>query len=819
MPCPFGFDDMASLARAVADGGRDAVVALRSLRKAPAFTVTLILTLAIGIAAASAMLGVVNGILLRPLPVENDDRLVIVHKELPKDGTLSPFGYSDLNALERQDGPLEAVAGVQYDGAFPWVIIDGDRAAPMMGSLVSGTYFQVLGARPVLGRLLERQDALAGAEPVVVLSYAVWRRVFGGDPHVLGRRLHVNGEPRTVVGIAPRDLEFPSDVELWVTLPLTLPNGQELEGFSLLARLRPGRSAAAAEAAVSTMLRGREAQRPPGSPRGFRVVATPLRDAVVGSARLPLLAAAAAVSLVYLVALLNTTGLMLLRALERAAELRLRSMLGAKPGRLARQLLAEAAVLGASSALAGGVLGWLALRGLVLLAPVGLPRLTNVGIDPWAILAVAFVTALVGAALSLGPGLHQIRAATRPSGTMRSTDGDDRRQSRLRQGVVAAQIALAFVVAVSAGLVAKSFERMQRVDVGFDLDALSLLQINVLGDDTPERHQAALASLTSRLQTVPGLVSATAVLVAPFSGRGGWDAFVTVVGQGAADAAANPGLNFEAVQPGYFSTMGLPVLRGRALDERDRRAGNPVVVVSAALARRFWPRQDALGRRLKFGSPDATTPWHTVVGVAADARYRDLLTPPPTVYVPLAQTEQQPGWLIVRTSGQSANVRRLVAAALEEAAPGSVVLSATPLRELLSGPLARPRFVTALLGSFATLAVVLAAIGLYGTMASMVARRRREIAVRMAIGSTPGAIQRLIVARGLAIAGAGLTAGVPVALILTRWLDSLLFGVDPLDVPVVLAMAGLLLGIASLACYVPSRRAAAVPPAGALRAE
>ncbi|MDQ3136393.1 MAG: ADOP family duplicated permease [Gemmatimonadota bacterium] len=810
-----------ALARAIDDGARDAAVAMRSLRRAPAFAAATILTLALGIAAASAMFTAVNGILLRPLPVDDDARLVVVRKELPKDGTLSPFGHSDLRALERQDGPLEGVAGVQYDGAFPWVVaVDGDRATSMMGTLVSGTFFQVLGARPALGRLLERGDAVGNAEPVVVLSYALWRRAFGGDSGVLGRRLQVNGETRTVVGVGPHDFEYPSGVELWVPLPpVMLPNGRELEGFSVLGRLRPGSTIEAAAAAVSAMLRARVGERPPGSPRGFRVVAVPLRDAIVGEVRLPLLASAGAVALVFAVALLNTTALMLLRGLDRAAEIRLRSMLGARPGRLARQLLAESAVLAGGAALLGVVLAWWALRGLILLAPASLPRLTNVGLDVRGLAVAAALAALGALVLSLGPGLQQVRAAVRPSGTVRLSDGDGRRGSHLRNGLVAAQIALAFLVAVGAGLLAKSFARMQRVDLGFDVEALTLLRIDVVGDDTPERHHAALASLTERLQAVRGVTGATPVLMAPFSGRGGWDAFVTVAGQDAAGAAANPGLNLEAVQRGYFSTLHLPLMRGRALDERDRRGGDPVVMVSSALAGRFWPGDDAVGKRLKFGSPDATTPWHTVVGVAADARYRDLLEPPPALYVPLAQTDHRLRWLVVRTPGEVVDVRQLVAGVLGEVAPGSVVLSVTPLRELLSGPLALPRFATALLGTFASLAVILAAVGLYSTMASMVARRRREIAMRMALGSTPAAIKRLVVVRGLVISTVGVAVGLLLAAALTRGLRGMLFGVGPLDLPVLLATAAMLVGIAALACYVPPGRAASVPPASALRAE
>ena len=793
------------------DARRDTIVALRSLRKAPAFTLVAVLTLAIGIAAVAAMFSAVDGILLRPLPVDDDSRLVLIRKELRQDGTLAPLGHSDVVSFERS-GPAEAVAGVQYDGAFPWVVVHGERALTMMGTSVSGTFFQVLGTRPALGRLLEPGDAIEGAEPVVVLSYSVWRRAFGGDPGVLGARLRVGGEPATIVGVAPPDLEYPAGVELWSPLaPMLLPNGGELQAFSLLARLRSGRTVAEAEAAASTMLRAQEALLPAGAPRGFHARAEPLRDAIVGSARLPLLATGAAVGLVFTAVILNLAVLVVLRGIDRAPEIRLRSMLGARPDRLARQLLAETGVIAVAAGIIGLVLASWSVRGVSLLASESLPRITNLKVDTGTLVLAGTLAAVVSVLLSFGPGLHQVRSALRPNES-------GQRHARLRDGLVAAQIALAFVVAAGAGLVVKSYVRMQQVDLGFNADGLTLVRV-AAGDGSAQRDQATLGEVTTRLQAIPAIVRATPVLVAPFAGRGGWDAFVTVAGQDATRAAANPGLNFEAIGPGYFATLQLPVLRGRPIDERDRRGGDPVVVVSEGMARRLWSREDVLGERLKFGGPDAAGPWHTVVGVVADSRYRDLLLPPPTVYVSLAQTDHEPGWLIVRTRGQFVDVRRLVTSVLEEAAPGSFVLSTTPLRDLLAGPLARPRFITALLGAFAILAVGLAALGIYGSMASMVARRRREIAVRMALGSTRGGIRRLVVARGLGIAMVGLGSGLLLALVATRGLRSMLFGVAPLDGAVLLATGILLGGVVTLACYFPSRRAAAVSPSSALRAD
>lgn len=802
---------------------QDLALALRSFAKNRTFSIVAVLTLAAGTGAAATVFAAVRGVLLRGLPVAQEDRLVLVRKEQPQDGTLVPFGHADLRALREKIHLVEDVGGVQYDGAFPWVVVDGDQAASLMGTVVSGEFFRVLDARPALGRLLEASDATSGAEPVLVISYALWRGRFGGDPAALGRRLRVNGEIRTVVGVAPQDFEYPAGVELWLPIPpIVMPDGGELEPFSLLVRLRPGMSMAGARAEISGFVRERELLAPAGEPRGRRASLLSLREAIVGSVRAPIVAASVAVALVLTIALVNVAGLLLVRGVERQRELSIRAALGAGRGRLLGQLVVESAVLASAGVALGLLLARAGVRGLLLLAPAGLPRLGNVELS---VEVFAF-----GAAIALGTtmalGLVSGVAATRMnlvSSFLRSTAvGRPRRQPLSgKEALVALQIALALLVAVGAGLLTKSLAHMQRVDLGFAAADLSLVRVDLPFDDTTSsgRRHLLVKELTDRLEAGGGLADATPVLMAPFSGRGGWDAFYSIDGQGPSEAAANPASNLEPVMPNYFRTLGIPILRGRGITLGDREGGPPVVVVSQALARRAWPGQNPLGKRLKLGSADGPGPWQTVVGVVGEVRYRDLLAPPPTLYVPWLQTDHVARWLLIRTRSGVPVTRGQIQSAATELAPNALVLSVTAVAELLAQPLARPRFLSSLVAVFAALALLLAAVGLYGVMSSITASRTREMGIRMALGAGRGRIRRLVLRQGVAIAATGIALGLALAGMTTRWLRTLLYGVDPVDVATLVVAVLAILTITVGASYLPARRATKVDPTVALRAD
>jgi putative ABC transport system permease protein len=802
---------------------QDLTIALRSLVKNRVYSAVAVLTLAVGIGAAVTVFAAMDGVLLRRLPIEHEDRLVLVRKEQPKDGTLVPFGYADLRALRQKTRLVEDVAGVQYDGAFPWVVVDGGLTTTFMGTLVSGEFFRVLGARPALGRLLEAGDALTGAEPVVIISYRLWQARFGGDPRVLGRRLQINGEMSTVVGVAPRGFVYPAGVELWLpTMPLIASDGSELQPFSLLMRLRPGVSVSQARAMVSNFVREREVLAPAGDPGGRRASLVPIREAIIGSVRQPIIALSFAVALVLTIAVVNVAGLVLVRGVERQRELAIRSALGAGRKRLLSQLLVENAVLATAGVAVGLPLGYAGVRGLLLIAPPGLPRLDNIALSAAVFGFAATVALLVTIALGAVSGVAVTRVQVASSFLRSIAPG-----APLRHGVggkeylVALQIALALLVAVAAGLLTRSLARMQRVDLGLEAVGLSVVQLDLPWDDTTssEQYHLVLKQLTDRLATGEGLSDATPALVAPLSGRGGWDAFYTVEGQSRAEAAANPGSNLEAVMPNYFSTLGIPILRGRGFTLDDRRRTPPVIAVSRAFAQRAWPGQDPIGKRIKFGSPDGPGPWQRVIAVVGDVRYRDLLAPPPTLYLPLMQTDHQPRWLLVRTRGEEPVSHRALQSAAAEVAPGSMVLSITPLTQLMNGALARPRFLSSLVLVFAALALGLAAVGLYGVMSSIIASRSREIGIRIALGADYGRIRRLVVRQASGISICGIALGLVLALVTTRWLRALLYEVGTLDPLTLLAVTLAILLIAAGASYIPARRATMVDPASALRAE
>ncbi|MBA3555762.1 MAG: ABC transporter permease, partial [Gemmatimonadales bacterium] len=489
--------------------------------------------------------------------------------------------------------------------------------------------------------------------------------------------------------------------------------------------------------------------------------------------------------------------------------------------RLLAQLLVESAVLALAGVALGLLLAHAGVQGLLLLAPPGLPRLGNVELSVEAFAFGAVVAVVATLALGLVSGI----AATRmdlASAFLRSTAvGQPRRRLSGKEALVALQIALALLVAVGAGLLTKSLAHMQRVDLGFDAVGLSLVRMDLPFDDTTSssRRHLLVRDLTDRLEAGGGLVGATPVLMAPFSGRGGWDAFHSIEGQGPTEAAANPASNLEPVMPNYFRTLGIPILRGRGFALSDGGDAPPVVVVSQTLARRAWPGQDPLGKRLKLGSAEGPEPWRTVIGVAGEVRYRDLLAPPPTLYLPLLQTEHVIRWLLVRPSAEIPVSRRVIQAAAHELAPGALVLSVTPVAELLAEPLARPRFLSSLVAVFAAVALLLAAVGLYGVMSSIIASRTREMGIRMALGAGRGRIRGLVMRRAIAIAAAGIALGITLAGVTTRWLRALLYGVHPAD-GATLAVAMLaILALAAAASYLPARRATQVDPTVALRAE
>jgi predicted permease len=787
-----------------------------------------VVTLAVGIGAATAMFGVVNGVLLTRLPIHDQGRVMVLRKEqLVGNETLVPFSVGDLRNFAAQTRTLETVAGAQYDGAWPATMRDGDRVLSPNTAVVSGNFFTTLGMRATFGRTLMESDDVVGGDAIVI-SHALWLRAFGGDSAVVGRVIHGAGRGNAfrIVGVMPRGFAFPGNAEVWVPAVTVIPGAASNEGqwpYNLVGRMRAGVSAEQVRAELAAFL-ARKAY-VPGEPRDVRASVRSIESLIVGDVKPALLALAGAVALLLGLANVNVANLFLVRGLGRRRELAVRAAIGAGGWRIARLMATEAVVLATLGGLAGlAVAAWL-LRLVVSLAPAELPRTDAIRVDLAVAAATGVMVVVSALAFSLWPAIAVSRQRDLHN-VLRSgarTGAADVGSRRARSFLVVAQVALAIVVLVGAGLLGRTLSVLQHLDMGFASDELSTVELSLPESITSSRPRldAFYGAVTERLATMPGMSSATVVLVPPFSGRNGWDAFFTAEGQTARDAAANPALDFQPVLPSYFSTMGIPIRRGRGIAATDREGTALVAVVSRSFAERAWPRQDPIGKRFKFGHADAPSPWTSVVGVVDDVRYRELTYSRPVVYVAWAQQTDKPplSFVVARGAAGHALAARDVDRLVRELEPRVLVTSVATMRQRLTTSLARPRFDAMVLGVFAAVAFVLAAVGVYGVIAALVRQRTPEIGIRLALGAQPGEVRWMVMRSGLGLAGAGVVAGLAASLAATRVLGAELYGVHPAD-PLTMSAASLaLLVAAALACGVPARAASRVDPLTALKAE
>jgi putative ABC transport system permease protein len=799
---------------------QDVRYAVRSLRKNSAFTILAVSTLAIGIATTTAMFTVVNAVLLRKLPVREQDHIVVMWVEdRTSHITHFPFTYGAFTELRSHRGAFQSLAGIDYNGAWSMPAEIGDVTTTLRGGIVAGDFFGALGVRPLLGRALNATDDVVGGPRVLVISYGLWRRQFAGNTQVLGKTLRLNGVSYMIVGVLPQGFEYPRGADVWTTLALVVPEWEQNPTqvtLDLVARLRGGRTPADALGEVKSML-----QSSVRDGRDWQPVLQPFSDVIVGDVRKEILVLFAAALLVLLLASVNVGGLLLVRGEARMREFAIRSALGAGKVRVVRQLLTESLVLAALGGLAGALIAAWAVQVFPEFAPPELPRLDNLRMDV-TVLAFAFAASFVAAAVcGLAPArgvwradLSQaLRAGTQPLAA-----------SSWRRFAVVGQIALALLVVAGAGLLTKSLLLLSRADMGFTTDGLLFVRPMIPPAKYADgQHVRDLMDrLVNRVKTLPGVSSVSAVSHLPFNLTGGIDIPYSAEGQDRRAAAANPLLSYIPAQPTYFRTIGLPIQRGRGFFIQDRDSSPLVVIVSGTVARRTWPGSDPIGKRLKLGPPEVPDPWRTVVGVAADTRYRDLVKGAASIYVPDLQPPSPmfgATILAIRSRSTVDNLVPEVRAALKEVDPDVALLSAASMNDLVADQLVRPRFNAALLDVLATLALALAVTGLYGVMGTHVTQRTREIGIRMALGADATSVASHVILQGMQLALAGCAAGVGAALIGTRVLASLLFGVSPLD-PSTLVLATLLLILAALvASYVPARRATRVDPMVALRYE
>jgi predicted permease len=807
---------------------RDVRHGLRMCVRNPTFSVLAILTLAIGVAGTTVMLALIQGVLLRSLPVLDQDRLIVAWKGLRTLGDARyPFGAIELEAVADASRLLVNAAGVSTHGVGRSVMVENGVSSFVSDALVTGGFFDVLGVRPVLGRTIARADDVDGAEQVLVISHALWQRRYGGSREVLGRRVVLSEQPFTIVGVMPPDVDYPSGVEVWRTtrsVPTTGPFGDAARReVNLIARLRSDVTIAQATSELTTLSEQLDANAAPGMPVGLRPVVRSFEDVVVGDVRTSLVALLTAVMLVLLIASANAANLLLMRGESRQGELAVRAALGAGRGTLVRQLFVESLVLALAAGAVGLAVTWWSLKTLLPLLPDGLPRVESIRIDATVVVStitVAFVTALLA---GLVPALLSLKADLVPhlrSGGIRGVTGSSGRHGR--RLLVITQVALAVIIISGAGLLIRSVLRLQSVDMGLPVDRLMLVDLDIPQAKYADREWRArfLDDVMSQLESVSGIAAATPVNVSPFTGQG-WDVpKFTAEGQSVEQAAANAPLNLESVHSNYFDTFQVPLVRGRAFTAADREGSQDVAIVSEDIAARTWPGKDPIGKRLKMGDlPDPKPKWYTVVGVAATTRYRDLMRPRPTLYLPAAQFQMTARMLALRTTASRDRVTSLARDRVQTVDPDVRVIRVAPFTEMLEQPLARPRFNAFLLSVFGIAALLLSTIGLYAVMAAYVRQRDREIALRLALGATATALRRFVLAEALWLAGLGAVIGLVAAAGATRLLRGMLFDVEPLDPSSIVGAALLLMAAAALASYVPVRQATRADATAMLRSD
>ncbi len=641
----------------------DVRLACRGLWRAKAFTLAAVATLGVGTSGATVILALWQGVLLRPLPVHDQQGLVVVWRSLPPSHDQHyPFGDREIAAVRDASRTLQDVAGVATNGLARWVALDESVATYVNGALVTGRFFDVLGVQPLMGRALQDADDRDGSEPVVVISAGFWHRRYGGAPEVLGRRITLDEQSFTIVGVMPADLDYPRGAEAWRatrSVPISPTFGDAArQEVDMIGRLRPGLTPAQAASELTAMSSQLEAIAPAGAPRGFSTVVRPFENVVTGAARPALLALLIAVGIVLLIATANVANLLLMRGESRRGELAIRSALGAGRWRIIRQLLLESAALSVLAMLLGLLVTWWSLQWLITMVPEGLPRIETVRVDAVVVLFVAGVAIVTSLLAGVVPALLSARTDIVSQLRMGARGVTDAVTGRGRRGLVVAQVALAVTVVAAAGLLTQTMAHLQSASTGLASDRLVFVNLSMPRDKQADRprHAQFLADAIRSLQGIPGVEAVTPVNVLPFAA--GWSVPVFAAeGQTQAQAASNPSLGLESVHDNYFDAMGVRIVEGRAFTSADRDGAEDVAIVSEDVAAHTWPGASAIGKRLKMGRTDSRNGWLTVVGVAASTRYRDLARPQATLYLPAAQFIDAAQSLAVRTTMPTRSAR------------------------------------------------------------------------------------------------------------------------------------------------------------------
>ncbi|MDQ2869412.1 MAG: ABC transporter permease [Acidobacteriota bacterium] len=810
---------------------QDVRYAFRNLRRGPGFAIAAIVTLGLGMGATTAIFSVIRAVLLSPLPYEQPERRVMIWSRW------SAFektwvADAEVDDYRRLCPSLESVAA--WGSGKANITDEGDPIRVGLGTITANT-FETLGARPLLGRGFTNEEDRPGGPPVAVLGFVLWQTRYGGDPAAVGRTIRVDGISRRIVGVMPRGFALPTDftadaaepTSLWIPLQVDAAAiTHDSHNYFAAARLAAGASAAKATAELRTVTANLTRQGIYPAAMRFEAFAVPVEEEIRGGAGRALLLVFGAVGFLMLMACANVANLLLARAEGRQREMSIRAAIGAGKARLVRQLLTESLVLAMAGAALGLGLAWAGVRVIAAHGSAGLPPLSPIRIEPRMLVFAAVLAAATTLLFGLAPAIR----ATRPdlNESLRESAANTSAGAagqRLRRILAASQMALAVVLLLGAGLMLRSLDRLLHIDLGFDPDRVLTLRLRP--DEVTYKGAGEVVtlyrSLLDRVREVPGVETAGIVRSLPLASEIG-DRGLTVEGYVTPAGSTNPTGDWQVISDGAIEALRERLVIGRSFGRSDSADSVPVVLVNQAFVRRYWPGLDPIGRRVRMGSQDSKRPWMTVVGLLKDVRHNGLTSAVKAkFYVPHSQFALSTGYaprdmtLVVRAKGDPLTLAGPIRSAVRALDPALPVADVRSMRSVVGASVATPRLTASLLSIFAALALALAAVGVSGTLAYLVSRRRREIGIRMALGATRGGVLRLILRGGLAWAGSGIAAGLLAAFFLTRLMSSLLYGVAPRDPATFALVAVILFAVAFVASAIPALRAARVEPSEALR--
>jgi predicted permease len=809
---------------------QDIRYAARTLLRTPAFTIIAVATLALAIGATTAVFSIVNGVLLKPLPFRDPSALVRVGS-MDKDGKLAHLSAPDFIDYRDQTRSFVGMAQIQERNSAN-LSIAGSEPQRLNSASVGAKFFDLLGMPMQLGRGFVAGEDLAGAQRVVVLSDKLWRANFGADKSIIGRAISVNGDDFTVVGVAPPSMTFPAKPDLWLPFVLepwmTDPENRGAHFIGAIARIRSGITTDAATREMNTIGARLRAEYPKSN-ANFGGTAESLQTSLTGDVRKALLTMFGAVAFVLLIACANVANLLLVRASGRESEMAVRTALGAGRGRIIRQLITESVMLSVLGAMIGGALAGWAVDAIVAFGPKGLPRLDDIAVDTRVLVFSAVLAVVTGLVFGLVPAFH---AAKTELGQMLKDGmrgGSRRATQRTRSTLVISELALAVVLLVGAGLLIRSFVKLMQVDPGFRTEHIVSFDVTLPTKKYPYDRDLRrfAAQLREGLSSLPGTQSVAVAFARPLEPQRMRASF-DIDGRPAATNDKRLLADIRPASSSFFSTMGIRVLRGRLFTDAEESFGPPpVVVVSQAFVNKYFPNEDPIGQRITLGvSHDTAAPPSEVkaqgqiVGVVNDVRQQGLSTEPyPAVYVGWGTLPLNDVAFLVRSRGGTATTAAGIRERVHAIDPEMPVYDVSTMEQAVSESVSQPRFYMLLLSAFAALALLLAALGIYGVISYTVSQRTRELGIRIALGATQDRVMRLVLGQGLMLTVAGVSVGLLGAYWLVHLLGALLFGVAPTDVATFAGVAVVLLGVASLASYLPARRAALVDPVIAMRAE